>query len=518
MKQILNQSKDINLNYAAKICRVDAIKPLKNADNLVYAVLGNDKIIVSKDMKVGDIVVYFPLECAISEKYLSKNNLYSINCWRKNDLAVTFPQADDSPEWKSKIKPYCGFFDENGRVRCLKLREEYSMGYVAPVETLEHVWPALRSEIWSKDLGYQFDMIGKDRICWKYRPIKKINTTNSQHNYKHRMKKIKKFDRIIPGQFRFHYDTLKLVDNIWSFNPEDVVDVTVKVHGTSTILANVLTKRPLSTWEKIKKFFGSRVKETEYGNIYASRSVIKNEYINPNQKHTFYETDPWGCVDRDFHEFLAPGMTVYGEIVGYQEGKGSYIQKDHDYGCKKGCWKFMPYRITMTDKNGRVVQEFNIDGVMNWISTVHESCSNYKPELKDKILPIDRIYHGPIGEMYGNLYTHIALGTTEKEYLDTKKEYIASDNYSGFLPTRLESYNEYIKDKWRTALIQAIENDTKNFEILEPLCKNKVPREGFVFRKSDDPESKAFKIKTKGHFAFEGKQLDKGETDIESDN
>ena len=73
---MIRQSENFNPNYAAKICRIDAIEPIAGASRLVHAVLGNDKIIISNDIKVGDIVVYFPCETAICDEYLSYHNLY----------------------------------------------------------------------------------------------------------------------------------------------------------------------------------------------------------------------------------------------------------------------------------------------------------------------------------------------------------------------------------------------------------------------------------------------------------
>ena len=86
------------------------------------------------------------------------------------------------------------------------------------------------------------------------------------------------------------------------FSPEDEVTISVKVHGTSAIFANILCNRKLSVWEKIKKFFGFKVQETEYGNVYSSRSVIKNQYINPNAD-SYYKVDVRGAVNEVISPF-----------------------------------------------------------------------------------------------------------------------------------------------------------------------------------------------------------------------
>ena len=52
-------------------------------------------------------------------------------------------------------------------------------------------------------------------------------------------------------------------------------------------------------------------------------------------------------------------------------------------------------------------------------------------------------------------------------------------------------------------------------ELDEPMCKNKVPREGIVSRKVGGVVPKAFKLKTLRHYGKEAEAHDKGEVDIE---
>lgn len=77
---------------------------------------------MSKDVKVDDVGIYFPLECALSSVYLKNNNLY-----RKSELNL-------NP--KSK-----GYFEEKGRVRCQKFLGKYkSEGLYMPLETVKEKW------------------------------------------------------------------------------------------------------------------------------------------------------------------------------------------------------------------------------------------------------------------------------------------------------------------------------------------------------------------------------------------
>lgn len=71
-------------------------------------------------------------------------------------------------------------------------------------------------------------------------------------------------------------------------------------------------------------------------------------------------------------------------------------------------------------------------------------------------------------------------------------------------------------EHWRENVLEALKVEKKFLmEQLEPMCINKVPREGFVIRKANDPIKRAFKLKTNKFFLREASQIDAGEVDIE---
>ena len=107
----LNKPK--NENYAAVVVRIDTLVPLEKCDNVQGAIILGNQVIVSKDVKVGDVGIYFPLECQLSKEYLSNNNLY------------------DNPELNTR-KTEKGHFKENGRVRCQRFRGHKSEGLFMP--------------------------------------------------------------------------------------------------------------------------------------------------------------------------------------------------------------------------------------------------------------------------------------------------------------------------------------------------------------------------------------------------
>lgn len=485
MKVQFKISENANPNYLCTICKVGEMLPIEGADKLAKTVINGYDIVVPKTMNEGDIVLYFPVESCICEKFLSANNLYEFSEATRNanftDVDSIIKSAEtsgDDLEIKHSMeiaKSMCGFFNKHGRVRIIKLRGQYSQGFVCTVDAAIKYNSDLADVNWDLLVGTQFNYIGDEEFCWKYIPAVNVSTHQGKSDnraWKKRTKRLNRFNRIIAEQFAFHYDTKMLAEHFREFSPEDEVTISVKVHGTSTIMANILCNRKLSWWEKIKKFFGFKVIEREYGNVYSSRSVIKNQYINPGAQ-SYYSTDVWGVVNEVFSPYIEDGYTVYGEIVGYVPGSDKMIQKNHDYGCERGCWKFMPYRITETDEYGNKT-EFDLMKVDEWTRNLVTD----NPELADNILFLEIPFHGKLMDLYPDID---------------------------------------VSQHWHQNVLARMKTDKEHFlmEEDEPMCKNKVPREGIVIRKVGDIHARAWKLKTLRHYGKEAEAHDKGEVDIE---
>lgn len=486
---MLRISENANPNYLATICRIEELTPIVGADRLVKTVINGYDLVISKDSKVGDLVVYFPVETAIDESFLGPNNLYelgecelndnfiavlNIKCALKNEMVG----SERYNELLAQAKSMCGFFNKYGRVRILKLRGQYSQGFIAGVQALEIAYPELEGTDWNALVGTKFDYVGDRKVCEKFIPLNIKNENvqpSSQKFWKRSMKKLKRFDKLVPGQFEFHYDTTMLAERMNELNPNDHITATVKVHGTSVILSNVLCNKELTLWEKFKKKLGLKVEELEFGNIYSSRRVIKNRYINKNKGEDFYEADVWGEVNKLYFPYLNKGMTVYGEIVGYVPGTTKFIQTDHDYGCKPGTFKFMPYRITSTDQFGNKY-EWDVHEVIEWTEKLIEK----HPELEKTTMVMNLLYSGPMYMMYPDIP---------------------------------------VDDDWRKNVLAAMKNDKNRLgmELDEPMCKNKVPREGIVVRVEKDKLARAWKLKSLRHYGLEAKENDAGVANIEDE-
>ena len=77
--------------------------------------------------------------------------------------------------------------------------------------------------------------------------------------------------------------------------------------------------------------------------------------------------------------------------------------------------------------------------------------------------------------------------------------------------------NIAINEDWNNNILQCLKGDKEHFgmELKEPLCKNKVAREGIVIRKDGDTIIEAFKLKTDAFLKKEAELIDNGEIDAE---
>ena len=218
-----------NPNYVATVVVIDNLIPLEGCDNIQASIIQGNHVIISKDVKIGDVGIFFPVECSIKNTFLRPNNLYRDKMFNENPEKV-------------------GFFELNGRVRAVKLRGFASEGFWIQLSSLEKF--ASFQDI--KDLGLktlkgditEFDHINDEMICEKY-IINVKGESNQQKDTRD------KFDKVIPGIFKLHIDTENLSKNIYKIYPNDIISVTEKIHGTSFVSSFILCNRKLSLVEII---------------------------------------------------------------------------------------------------------------------------------------------------------------------------------------------------------------------------------------------------------------------------
>ena len=448
----ITKSKGFRQEYCGTVVKIGEILPIEGRDRIVKTMVNGLSIVIGKDeFQTGDVAVYCANETQLHELFLHLNSMYD-----DKELNIDTEKK--------------GYINKHGRVRIVKLGGVPSYGILLNPTTIATFLNESIDDVKTyleKHVNEDFDEINGEIFCKVYVPPVKEGSRKLSKSER-RDKKLARFKMLIEGSFRQHYDTGQLTRNMHLFNPDDVVDISVKVHGTSAIYANILTNVPTNWFKRMwRKITGKNEFDQKYNLVYSSRTVIKNEFINPKQKAGgYYSDDIWGYWAEKLNNLIPQDYCIYCEIVGYTPN-GTAIQKGYDYGCKQTDdvkSKLMVYRITDHDK------ELEISDVIAFGQYLKE-------QLGDIIIDFPLLYHGTLAELYPE------ISTTEH---------------------------------WHENVLEALKVEKKFLmEQMEPMCINKVPREGFVIRKANDPIKEAWKLKTSAFFEREAKQIDAGEVDIE---
>ena len=474
---MLTKSKDFMQEYCATVVKIGTITPIEGTDFLGTTLVNGFSIIVRKDLiHEGDIMIYCPIETQLNETYLSANDLYE---WSNRHLNSNYLEVEEciNQDGLEAAKKMVGFFNKYGRVRILRLRGQASMGYLAPINSLA-VWGYRTDKYnWEDLVGVDFDTIEDDKFIQVYIPPKKPQTERLTKEQR-RSKRIEKIDRMIPGEFSFHYDTQQLNRNMHRFNITDVVDISVKMHGTSICLGNVLVKKPKQFKFKPFNWIHSLLPLKwqklipGYDIVYSSRTVIKNSDLNSTLQGGYYSKDVWGDYAKLLGPYIPEGMEIFGEIVGYVTDTQTMIQKGYDYGCKPGKNRLYVYRIRTKQEHG-IHKEWDLRDIKTWLQTI----VSIHPELENRVDIVPLLYHGSLSYLYPE---------------------ISTDHH------------------WHENILAALKQEhVFGMEELEPLCNNKTPREGIVLRIEEDPIAEAFKLKCISFLEKEAKQVDKGEINLD---
>ena len=455
----LIKSKNASENYLSKIVRINEFRKHNDPEvtRLKCCTIDGYNMITGIDSEPG-LYVYFPALSQINNDFLSYANLY-----RHKEL-------NSNPE-------QTGMFEDNGRVKAIRLRGELSEGFIIPLVTLQnYIISITNQELSDVKEGIEFDAIEHDgKEFWLSKKYLPKNISKKGWGGSKQSKKLPKgLDRVIDTQFRLHYDTTLIKKCPFVLNPESLIQITEKIHGTSGISAYVLCRKPLTIKEKIFSFLGLLPKDVlEYDYLYSSRTVVKNRNYNKKVGSGYYGCDVWAEADKVVRPCLAKGETAYYEIVGFLP-TGQYIQKGYDYGCvpPESNKAYLPeihfkvriYRVTSTNVDGKVI-EYSTQQVKQWCE-------------RNGLTPVTEYYYGKAKDLYPGLDT---------------------------------------SNHWHENFLEKLANDKSfNMEKNSPSCNNKVPHEGVVI-KIEDGLSRAFKLKCFKFLNKEQEALDKGEENIEDE-
>lgn len=331
--------------YCGYVTTLKNVRPHSNADRLKLADCFGNTVVVGLDAAEGEIGVYFPVDGKLGIEYAEKNNLIR----KKNEMGDNVG----------------GYLDpEKRNIRAMKLRGEKSDGLFCSLNTFEDF-----CNLDELNVGDQVTVLNGITICEKYIPRSNSKGNGSGGGV------IKKPKTNIAPLFQEHKDTEQLSYNLSAFNLGDIVELTLKMHGTSqrTGYLPKLSGYKRTFFDKLFKRVGTPI--FDWGYVTGTRRVVLGDVKDTNGG--YYGSNAFRLEHTQrFEGKLAKGETVYYEVVGYTNdgapimsscsNKKSGLDKDFikeygaetvfSYGCAVGESKMYVYRMTMTNEDGFVVE------------------------------------------------------------------------------------------------------------------------------------------------------------------
>jgi len=348
----------IMANHCGYIVKVEKLRKHSNADRLQVATFFGNDVIVGLNTQIGDIGVYFPTDLQLSKEFAENNNLV-----RKKDDAGN---------------NVGGFLDpEKRNIKAIKLRGEKSDGLYCPISAFEYTGVDLST----LSVGTLIDTVNGKEICCKYVPRtnSRIHATGKEKN--------KKKAEIIAPLFKEHIDTEQLAYNWTAFKPNDKVEITLKMHGTSHRVGYLPVFKGYNDTpgerfvnpliRLVNKVFKKNEPERhsnpiyEYGYVSGTRRTVLEDF-----EGGYYGSNAFREPHSKFFEGkLLKGETVYMEIVGFthtgipimpnadnQKTKDKEFIKKYgkttvfSYGMNPSESDIYVYRMTMTNEDGDVIE------------------------------------------------------------------------------------------------------------------------------------------------------------------
>ena len=342
--------------YRAYVTKVKNVRPAENADRLNLCEAFGNTVVVDKNVNENDLYIYFPCDGQLSLEFCLNNNLL-----RK------LPDGT----------PSSGYMDPDKRnVIAIKLRGNKSDGLVLPLSCVSYTG-ILLSELTE---GFAFTALNGHEICKKYIPMRQNRQGHvSEGNH------VRKKKAPVAPLFIEHADTEQLAYNLNAFKPNDLIEITLKMHGTSqrTGYLPMLKGYKKTLLDRIMRRDGTPI--YEYGYVSGTRRTVLNDW-----EGGFYGSNMFRKKHADFFEGkLHKGEEVYYEVVGFTDegmpimasasnkklNDKDFLKKygettTFSYGCSctgyysygDGSYDELPksdfyvYRMTMTNEDGDVVE------------------------------------------------------------------------------------------------------------------------------------------------------------------
>lgn len=312
-------------NYSAAVIRVNTLVDLPGMDKCWGVPMFGYQVIARKDsIHAGQLGVLFTAETQLSEDYCKTNNLYE----------SMLLNADTS------IK---GYIHSTGRVRSVKLRGHRSDALIMPLTSLAY----LGIDINQLKEGDNFTHINGTEVCRKYLVKQTQSTQKNKGSKTPKTKKNRVEAKLIPE----HVDSSHWLRSEHTVGDKEWIIVTQKLHGTSVRLAHQICNRELTWKDKVAKWFGVSVQETEYDYFACSRHVIKDhKRKDAKDMQHYYSSDLYNrCMEKVKH-LIPKNVIIYGELIGWDGEKA--IQPKFTYNVKPGEFELYVYRIAYVNPDG----------------------------------------------------------------------------------------------------------------------------------------------------------------------
>lgn len=331
------------MSHKAIISAISSVESIEGAENIQKAKCMGEIVVVSKELNVGDVGIFFPVDVQLSEEFCHHNNLFR-----------------DKEANKDKEK--AGFFDKNRRVRAQPFMKVRSSGLFMGFESLSY------TGFTTGNLGDCFDEVNGHKLCQKY--------LSDEAKEKGASNKVKQAKKNYAPDFLKHVDSEQFKHFSGNIKEGSLVHIHAKVHGTSHRQGYVPIMKELPKWKHfLNKMVGyiahkkAFEESYEYGHVLGTRNVVLK--AGDTDKEGFHGSEQFRFdVFEKVKQHLEKGMTVYGEIAAFANGKSimpshsvaglkdkKYTQKYGDsvtytYGCKGHEHRFHIYRITLMNAEG----------------------------------------------------------------------------------------------------------------------------------------------------------------------
>lgn len=377
--------------YQALVTTLRNVQKAPNSDRLYIAEVFGEGVIVGENSKEGDFVLYLPTDGQVDRWFGDHYNLF-----RKN--------RDGTVQG--------GYLEDNGHVRAIKLRGNQSSGIIINVDS---IYSFFGDQHW-KD-GDKVNTINGKEFCRKYIPVQKASNSQVQKtSYKGR-----KAEGIVYPEFAMHADTQQLAYNLGEFKPGDVINMSLKMHGTSQRSMKTYAKLPRGFWRRLFKLPA----KIEDAYVLGTRRCVVHE-----NSQGYYGNDQFRMQHhKKIEPFVKPGMEVFYEVVGYYgPDENSTIMPIGDnsklndksflktfgpktvfsYGCNPGESEMYVYRIT--SNNGEVewtptmIAEWCKEAGVHQVPQIENFTFTTVEDLQDRINKYFEDLADPIGK------THVKEG------------------------------------------------------------------------------------------------------------